>query len=37
MEASVDDIRIIMSAVIMAGVKVSNQEEIEKNRRRLLA
>ena len=31
MKASVDDIRIIMSAVITASVKVSNQEEIGKS------
>ena len=30
MKASVDDIRIIMSAVITANVKVGDQEEIEK-------
>ena len=30
MKASVDDIRIMISAVITARVKVSNQEEIEK-------
>ena len=30
MKASVDDIRMIMSAVIMVSIKVSNQEEIGK-------